>query len=332
MSSTAYHVPVTRSSYINVFVSAFTDAGLNKVKLLNENRLPADIVSDEQELIPTLSLRRLIYSAAKELGDKVTLEIIQSVFRNKAIPSVLHLFSEYSTIREALSNAESIFTLDSPGSSVYLHSEYGKSWFCRSPYNEPVDSIQWHEPFVIAYVMELIFALTQKQWVPSELKLQVVNCDLVDLLVGKQCQLYINQAHTAIYISEDILDQAISFSDNNATKPEIFAKWHTTFSDTVFDLVESYSREQNLSITEAADILGLSERTLQRKLKAESTTYRNIKDSVLYSLSCQMMQQGQNLTYIAEQLGFQNISHFSRAFRRITGVTATEYMRVLSDK
>ncbi|WP_394240815.1 helix-turn-helix domain-containing protein [Vibrio astriarenae] len=331
MTPIDYQVPVTRSSYLSAFVSVFSEAGLDKSKLLNESRLPIDIKSDDDEFVPTLSMRRLIYSAANELGEKRTLNLIRSVFRDKAVPSVLHLFAQYSTVREALEDTASIFSIDSPGSAVYLQTEQGKTWFCRSSYNEPFASIQWHEPFVIAYVMELVSGLSNINWAPTELKLQVTDTTLVNHLVGHRCQLYIGQVNTAIFIPDDILDKKISIRERSISNTETFVKWHTTFSDTVYDLIESYSREQSLTVAEAADILGLTERTLQRKLKAEHTSYQNIKDSVLYSLSCQMMKKGQNLTYIASQLGFQNMSHFSRSFRRITGVTPREYLKVLSD-
>ncbi|GAM59385.1 transcriptional regulator, araC family [Vibrio ishigakensis] len=42
------------------------------------------------------------------------------------------------------------------------------------------------------------------------------------------------------------------------------------------------------------------------------------------------MEQGKTLTFIAKQLGYQDISHFSRAFKRITGLTPKLYKKSLA--
>ncbi len=66
--------------------------------------------------------------------------------------------------------------------------------------------------------------------------------------------------------------------------------------------------------------LGLSERTLTRKLADEGTTYEQISDQLRQSLALQYIkEQGVSLSQIAWLLGYEGPASFNRAFRRWTG-------------
>ncbi len=66
--------------------------------------------------------------------------------------------------------------------------------------------------------------------------------------------------------------------------------------------------------------LGLSERTLTRKLADEGTTYEQISDQLRQSLALQYIkEQSVSLSQIAWLLGYEGPASFNRAFRRWTG-------------
>lgn len=75
-------------------------------------------------------------------------------------------------------------------------------------------------------------------------------------------------------------------------------------------------------VTEArmAKILGLSQRTLQRKLSEEGTSFGQVFDSVRKELAMDYVSGSDiSLIEISYLLGFSEASSFSRAFRRWTG-------------
>ncbi|USD43243.1 helix-turn-helix transcriptional regulator [Vibrio sp. SCSIO 43135] len=331
MSSESYEIPVIRSTYLKEFITLFTKAGLNPDNLIFNNGLPLDLMQSDGDFVPNLSLNRLINAAADELGVEKTLDILFTHFKTLAVPHVLHQFEAYSTIGEALQHAKAIFSLDSPGSSVLAKSINGQFWLCRSNYQQPEKSITWHEPFFISYVIALIQHLTHSDWLPTQVKLQVTDDSIVNQIVGASCQLYIGHEDTEILLPQHILDKKIEIPPNTLGSQQPHVEWYTSFSDSVFELLEQYSREQNLSVQEAADILGYSQRTLQRKLQAENLSFGKIKDSVMYTNACRLMGKGHSLTYISTQLGYQNVSHFSRSFKRISGTTPKEYLKALRE-
>jgi AraC-like DNA-binding protein len=85
-------------------------------------------------------------------------------------------------------------------------------------------------------------------------------------------------------------------------------------------LGEGEPQEQSVART-----LGMSPRTLQRRLADEGTTYHEILNRTREHLACAYIREGWSLTEVAFTLGFADTSSFSRAFKRWTGVAPSEY-------
>ena len=72
--------------------------------------------------------------------------------------------------------------------------------------------------------------------------------------------------------------------------------------------------------------LGMSERTLQRRLQEEGTTYQEILDNTRHYLARELLRNTSlSLTDVAVQLGFAEPSAFFRAFRKWEGTTPGQY-------
>lgn len=79
-----------------------------------------------------------------------------------------------------------------------------------------------------------------------------------------------------------------------------------------------------LSDDKVARALGLSSRTLQRKLSVEGTTFKQILESVREKLAMQYIRDERlSFSEISFLLGFSEQSSFTRAFKRWTGTSPT---------
>ena len=77
--------------------------------------------------------------------------------------------------------------------------------------------------------------------------------------------------------------------------------------------------------SDLASTLGLHERTLQRRLKAEDTSFDAIKDDVRRDIAQMYLPQKQvPLSHIAEMLGYAEASAFTRACQRWFGASPRE--------
>jgi AraC-like DNA-binding protein len=79
---------------------------------------------------------------------------------------------------------------------------------------------------------------------------------------------------------------------------------------------------------EVAKLLSMHHRTLNRRLRAEGTTFQQVLDEVRFEAACQLLDTARiPITEIAVSLGYAEPSAFSRAFRRWSGTTPVERRR-----
>lgn len=77
-----------------------------------------------------------------------------------------------------------------------------------------------------------------------------------------------------------------------------------------------------LSLDDVAANFNVSTRSLQRKLKEENVTFQELADAVRKALAVEYVKKGDHpIKEISHMLGYNELSAFSRAFKRWTGKT-----------
>lgn len=81
-----------------------------------------------------------------------------------------------------------------------------------------------------------------------------------------------------------------------------------------------------LSLAEAARVLGVAERTLQRLLRSWSTTFQAEQNRAQVRAAQRLLRETDaSLTQIASAVGCGSLAQFSTMFRRVTGVTPSAW-------
>ena len=132
--------------------------------------------------------------------------------------------------------------------------------------------------------------------------------------------------HTPILLSNPVvlkdLEQVVRKNIHAVYFPD------TTAEKVVNLLYKAILQEKSTDIESVCDALAMTTRTLQMKLKAENTTYRQLLDTVRkeISVSC-LVRPDASICEIALLLGFSDQSAFQHAFKRWTGKTPGDYRR-----
>lgn len=101
--------------------------------------------------------------------------------------------------------------------------------------------------------------------------------------------------------------------------------------DDLREVVRARLAEPDHSIEQVAAQLGMSPRTLQRRLAEEDTSYAAVVDEVRLERAKQALADPTNsVAEVAFLVGFEEQSSFSRAFKRWTGMSPSDHRALLS--
>lgn len=90
-------------------------------------------------------------------------------------------------------------------------------------------------------------------------------------------------------------------------------------------ILPAYLDEGTTALADVAEIAGVSTRTLQRKLAHVGLFYSDILDTVRYEHANRLLRGTDCRIIDVFSSGYTDPAHFSRAFRRISGITPRQF-------
>lgn len=210
-------------------------------------------------------------------------------------------------------------------------------------------ALRWHSsypsPIVRAHMTDNVFAswVSYVRWLsglnigPQQVNLQREQPAPSVMIYYQKifgCPVCFGQPYNALIITPDYMDICLTQPDPDLrrTLEDHALIQMSTLSDAhsmsvrVTDTIRVLLRSGNARKTLVAEQLGISVKTLQRKLQSESTTYQTLLDEARLSLAQEYLQNELlSLEDIAIRLGFSEIRSFFRSFKAWTNQTPSEF-------
>lgn len=151
------------------------------------------------------------------------------------------------------------------------------------------------------------------------------------------CQIRFEQEHNAAVFGRELLDRPQLHADEavrtalQETVERFFRErnYASPLSERVRSLLEAPDDFAAMGAAKIARRLGVSRRTLRRRLATEGTSMPALLDEARCRLACRALKlPGVSVKEVAEYLHFSEPSAFRRAFKRWTGHTPVEYARL----
>ncbi len=96
-------------------------------------------------------------------------------------------------------------------------------------------------------------------------------------------------------------------------------------------ILQPYLNGGRPDLSLVAEIVGMSPRTLQRRLQQSGSSYSLVLQEARFDLARGLLDDpGAKIIDVAMTAGYDNQQHFTRAFRRFTGLTPTRYRRAMA--
>jgi AraC-like DNA-binding protein len=184
--------------------------------------------------------------------------------------------------------------------------------------------------------INLMQHLAGHDWTPSSVHLK--RAEPVDKRPYRQvfrCPVSFDADFTGFVFHKKVLSQPVVNADQqlfrilNQYLTQLEARTPSDFGSLVRETVALSLQDGDTSIDSVAAKLGLSERTLQRRLYAAGLNYKDILVEVRRSVAQQYLRDtGVSLTRIATILGYSDLAAFSRSFHREFGVSPRNWRQI----
>ena len=183
--------------------------------------------------------------------------------------------------------------------------------------------------FIVSIMIQVIRMVMGPGWLPSIIHFSARQANAVgDSNELQSCDIRFNQQYRGIAFPRELLTRETASGLENIVSVPGNAETlrDRSLSRQLEELLPAYLATPGFNHAKLERIIGMSFRTLQRKLQNEGQTYSDILERVRLQLSQAMLRESnEKVSDIARQLGYSNAPNFIRAFRSWTGFTPGEY-------
>jgi AraC-like DNA-binding protein len=324
-------------SFVRVLLDAVELQGVSRDVLLSESHCKLEDLEGSESRIEIEVFRRMILRALKLSSDSALGLHLGERASEAAFDLLGHLISHAPTMRDAIALCGQFQTVFMEGTRTTLEERAGTArWACEFIRTDVCFDTVWTEFVVVGMLRALrTFAggNTRPEGVCFVHRRPPHHHEYTRIFGGAE---RFGQLFNGIEFSSHLLDRPHLYRHSElhalllAQAERVLGRIGRSvgYSERLqhYFLARSPARIPDMSA--AARELGVSERTLRRKLAEEGVSYRELVQSALVRVACTMLRDPRSsVQAVAHALGFSEVTAFHRAFKRWVGVTPLEYRR-----
>lgn len=326
--------------WVNTVVDAAQRLGVKKEALLMTAGISPQALGWERWPIDYIT--RLWHSAERCTEDSGFGLKVGTGVRPASIDIVSFALQSAATLREAMSLVQKYQRLISDGGRFQMLPGIRGTWIVYHPRQGRLA----FSPHQLEAVLSAVVTLSG--WLSGK-RLNVLRVQFSHSRLGRQtgyhdvfgCPVEFEQAFSGLLVTNEDLDEPLPNIDMR------LAKVHEQYSENRLAALDGGKVSAQslrrwlltqLSQTlpkraDAARALGISQRTLARRLQAQGQTFNGLLDDVRREWALQAVAEGeQSLADIAQSLGYAEASTFYRAFHRWTSMPPARWRKYNAGK
>ncbi|WP_417667581.1 helix-turn-helix domain-containing protein [Roseibium sp.] len=323
-------LPLIRLAFFTPFVEELGQRGLDASSLFQQVGLEASFLQTPNLFVPANVIYRLAELAADLAQDAFLGATMGARFDIRSSPLFSppgHCFTSlgdclFCFVRESQEHASSQrYGLLVKGHRAVL---FGERTF------KPSDRVGQVDAWDVAVWTTLIREMVGDRWDPLKISVRVSEPALIPASLLPAVSLVRGGISGCSYTFPaewlDLLPNSASGPETPSLRDELIS------SDTVETSVRGVLRNADLSsgasIGQFARLVGIHPRQLQRSLADEGTTYAKLFDAERRARALEaLLENDRPVSSVAASLGYSDAANFTRAFRRWTGQSPSQYRR-----
>jgi len=335
-------IPRVNIGWIHPFLEILEEVGVPYDEVIEQAELPSLSLDDPSTLVPTAKIYRFVELAAGEAalpdlglraGARIDLDsLLPDAERSWTRPGVFRSITNFIDVALESSSNVDMWIETNPGSNPMTE------FFYLGTFGPDHPAFAAVEQFMVALMVRWTRYGASPQWNPARVNVRAGSIPLTTLraLVGDADIRCAQGVTSIVFPAQPFLGPM----EDLPKKGSAFWRRHRTSlkrSDQVENLggslrlvLPAYLSDGSPGIEVAARLTGTSVRTLQRRLEHEGTTYSQLLEGLRHDLAIYLMRDpDKTASTISRELGYQDPAIFTRAFRRWTGQTPTQFRRAL---
>jgi AraC-like DNA-binding protein len=328
-------IPFVRANVFAPFIGFLDTIGSPVERRLRQARLQSSLLEDGEALVPAMSAYRFLEVAARhEQIDDFGVVVGQrsSSFELGAYGAALR---GATTVYEYLRLGTQLLGGHSSGTTIWLKAEGATLRVNQHLTGAPGYGRCIGDLFTLVLTINTLRRFFGPDWYPAEVRLMAGTHEMLEARdVFGDARLLTGQRHTSFTIPRELLQRPVPRSAAVSASPCDRAstdRWAmpNDFKGSVEQVIVSLMHDECPGIQVAAEVAGLSPRTLQRRLAAAGTSFSDLVSAGrLRAARRWLAESTMPVAEIAARLGYREATNFARAFRRRTGVSPSAYRRM----
>ncbi len=321
-----------RVGALGVLPALLRQLGVDPAPVLTAAGLDASALDVAGNTIPYAAFAKLLDEGARRSGCAHFGLLGGQAWHLSSLGMLGELIRHSATVGDALRTGVVYHHLNSQGGVVFLRQDGAVAEFGYAIYHRVERGANEIYDAVLATLVNFMRELCGAGWVPSEvLVAHAAPADASPYRRLFRCPVRFDAELNALRFGAHWLDQPVAGADRNALR-ELRRQADALAQPELIDKLRRSLRVLLLmgvaSGDAVADMLAMHRRTLNRRLEALGTTFREVLDDVRFDAACELLAATQlPLDDVAAALGYAGVSPFSRAFRRRAGTAPGQWRR-----
>ncbi|GAB5452793.1 MAG: AraC family transcriptional regulator [Halioglobus sp.] len=243
--------------------------------------------------------------------------------------SVGFVMRESPDVATALGELSRYFTLHNQGGEVHLAQQGATASLSFEPKMPGSIRTTQQIDLILGMGLKIMRLLCGAQWCPTTVYVTHQEpADRAPLRKLLDCPIVFNAEMCMFTFPQSTLAQKISNADSDLHRvlaqhlSTIRQRFPDSYPDQIRYLIRQALLTGDCSIERVAGYLSITKRTLQRRLRAEGTSYKALLEEVRFNVASRyLLESDASLTSLADMLGYSELSAFSNAFKNQTGLS-----------
>ena len=316
-------LPLIHTSFAHPFVHYLDEKGCPSQRYVKMAKLPEKLLESADGLVSERYVYQMLSIAARREGiDDLGLRVASGV-----PVSILGALAEHTTAQPTLYAGLELFCRKISEDILshigfWLSRHDGNTWFCRTPPPSIDAGLRHPEQFALLFMIKLVRLFSGERWSPETIYLRSNNRNaFIDHPDFQKSDIHVNKSITAIKLpNPGYINQVsrIGLRIPDTATAEI--------SQSLASALKLYLPEDCPNIKAAAELAGMSDRTLKRYLAKSGMTFKQLLQRLRFEEASRLLgTTDASIIDISNELSYNSPSNFARAFYRWAGMSPTEF-------